>query len=212
MHEHIIQGTPEWHAIRLGKATGSRMADLCAKTKSGWGAGRANYAAELVAERLTGTAAEHFQSAEMRWGNEKEPEARALYEFRFDADIQTVGFVDHPTIAMAGCSPDGLVGTDGLVEFKCPNTATHIDTLLGALIPGRYMLQMQWEMACTGRLWCDFVSYDPRLPEAMRLSVKRVPRDGAAIVQLQQDVKAFLAEVAETVERLTGLYGARAAA
>lgn len=202
----IEQRTPEWHAQRCGKATASRIADIIARTKSGWGAGRANYAAELVAERLSGCQAEGFSSAAMRHGTETEPEARAAYSFRQDVDVVEVGFVDHPTIDMSGASPDGLIGEDGLVEIKCPQTATHIATLLGQAIPAKYETQMLWQMACTGRQWCDFVSYDPRLPESMRLFVKRLHRDEAAIAQLEADVSAFLDEVAQTVASLREIY------
>ena len=140
--DEIVQGTPEWHAIRLGKVTASRVADVMAKTKTGYGASRANYMAELIAERLTGAPAERYTNAAMQWGTDKEPEARALYEFLTDAAVAQIGFVAHPTISMSGASPDGLVGYDGLVEIKCPNTATHIDTLLGVSGPSKYMLQM----------------------------------------------------------------------
>lgn len=202
----IAQGTPEWLAQRCGKATASRMADITARTKTGWGASRANYAAELVAERLTGSPAERFTNAAMAWGTEHEDEARAAYQIEALCTVEQCGFIDHPTIAMAGASPDGLIGTDGLLEIKCPNTATHIDTLLSQSVPDKYVKQMLWQMACTGRQWCDFASYDPRLPESMRLFVKRVERDEAAINQLEDDVIAFLAEVETTVRGLRDLY------
>lgn len=200
------QGTPEWFAARLGKATASRICDIVATTKGGWGASRKNYAAQLIAERLTGTPAETYSNSAMTWGTEKEPEARQAYSFRHDVDVVEVGFIDHPTISMAGASPDGLVGEDGLVEIKCPNTATHIDTLLNQCVPAKYVTQMQWQMACTGRQWCDFANYDPRLPEAMRLFVQRVHRDDAEIARLEKEVAIFLKEVGDTVEQLIGQY------
>lgn len=200
------QRSPEWFEARLGKATASRVADIIARTKTGWGASRANYLAELVAERLTGTSAEKFTNGAMQWGTETEPEARAAYSFRQDVDVIEVGFVDHPTIAMSGASPDGLIGEDGLLELKCPNTGTHIATLLGQSVPSKYLCQMQWQLACTGRAWCDFASYDPRLPEAMRLFVQRVHRDEAAIAELEGHVREFLGEVDQTVASLTALY------
>lgn len=203
----IIQGSAKWHAIRLGKVTASRVADVVAKTKTGWGASRANYMAELVAERLTGEAAASFTNAAMQWGTDKEPDARAAYEFRTDATVTEIGFAPHPTIAMSGASPDGLVGEDGLVEIKCPNTASHIDTLLGRTVPAKYITQMQWQMACTGRQWCDFVSFDPRLPESMRLFVRRVQRDDATVKDLERNVVEFLAEIEQKVSELTKLYG-----
>jgi putative phage-type endonuclease len=202
----IPHGTPEWFAARLGKLTASRIADALARTKSGWGASRANYMAELVAERLTGVPADGYVSAAMQRGTEMEPEARAAYEFRHGVDVEPGGFVPHPQIADAGASPDGLVGTGGLIEIKCPHTSTHIETLLGAPIAQRYVMQMQWQMACTGRAWCDFVSYDPRLPEAMRLHVTRVARDDALIETIEKDVLEFLSEIAAKVEALRQRY------
>jgi putative phage-type endonuclease len=208
----IPQGTPEWFAARLGKVTASKVSDVIAKTKTGWGASRANYAAQLVAERLTGKPQESFSNAAMQWGTETEPEARRAYCFRQDVDTDECGFFDHPTIAMSGASPDGLVGEDGLVEIKCPNTATHIATLLGGTVPEKYRTQMLWQMACTGRQWCDFASYDPRLPESMRLFVQRVERDDAEIARLEAFVIDFLGEVETTVARLRELYEMREAA
>jgi putative phage-type endonuclease len=202
----IEQGTPEWHALRAGKVTASRISDMLARTKTGWGASRANYAAQLVAERLTGTVQETFTTSAMQWGIATEPEARAVYEFFRDAKVERVGFVNHPRIAMSGASPDGRVGDAGLVEIKCPLTATHIETLLAGSVPGKYVLQMQWQMACDGRQWCDFVSYDPRMPEDMRLFVRRVSRDDAKIAEIEAEVVAFLADVDATLARLTDLY------
>lgn len=207
LSENIEQGSQAWLAIRLGKVTASRVADVVARTKSGWGASRANYMAELIAERLTNQAAPSFVSSAMNWGTENEPDARAAYCFFADADVTQVGFVHHPKIEMAGASPDGLVGDHGLVEIKAPNTATHLDTLLSQAIPQKYVLQMNWQMACTGRRWCDFASYDPRLPEAMRLFVKRIERDDALIATLEKDIAAFLAELEEKVASLRALYG-----
>lgn len=208
----IVQGTPEWFAARLGCVTASRVADVVAKTKSGPAASRANYAAQLIAERLTGAAPEGFTNAAMQWGTAMEPDARAAYEFRYDKEVVEVGFVEHPTIEMSGASPDGLVGDNGLVEIKCPNTATHIDTLLGQAVPGKYIIQVQWQMACTGRAWCDFVSFDPRMPESMSLFVYRVKRDDTHIATLESDVRVFLAEVDQRVADLTARYIRKAAA
>lgn len=205
--EEIVQGSPEWFAARLGKVTASRVADVVARTKTGYGATRANYMAELIAERLTQTQAERFTNAAMQWGTDKEPEARAAYVFMRDLDVTEVGFVAHPSIDMSGASPDGLVGDDGLVEIKCPNTATHLDTLLERAVPAKYVTQMQWQMACTGRAWCDFVSFDPRMPEGrMRLFVQRVYRDAARVAELETEVAAFLAELDTKVSALRALY------
>jgi putative phage-type endonuclease len=208
----VLQGSPEWFALRLGKVTASRVADVVAKTKSGWGASRDNYAAELIAERLTGTQAASYTNAAMQWGLECEPQARAAYCFYRDVNVTEVGFVDHPAIEMTGASPDGLAGDDGLVEIKCPNTATHIETLLTHTVPAKYITQMQFQMACTGRKWCDFVSFDPRMPEYMRLFVKRIERDDTAIATLEREVITFLSEVETRLLGLEKLYGKREAA
>lgn len=202
----IVQGSPEWFAERVGKVTASRVADVVARTKSGWGASRANYMAELIAERLTGAKSEGFVNAAMQHGIDTEPQARDAYSFYAGVDVEQVGFIAHPTIEMSGASPDGLVGNDGLVEIKCPSTATHIDTLLDGKIPERYVLQMQWQMACTGRKWCDFVSFDPRMPESMRLFIKRVERDENLIASLEKDVELFLREVETKVAALRSVY------
>lgn len=202
----IVQGSPEWFAERVGKVTASRVADVVARTKSGWGASRANYMAELIAERLTGAKSEGFVNAAMQHGIDTEPQARDAYSFYAGVDVEQVGFIAHPTIEMSGASPDGLVGNDGLVEIKCPSTATHIDTLLDGKVPERYVLQMQWQMACTGRKWCDFVSFDPRMPESMRLFIKRVERDEKLIASLEKDVELFLREVETKVAALRSLY------
>lgn len=203
----IEQGSEAWKRLRLGKATASRIADITAKTKTGVSALRATYMGELIAERLTGIVVEGYKSAAMERGSLTEADARAAYEFEFNCDVALLAFIDHPTIPMSGASPDGLVGDDGLVEFKAPNTATHIDTLLGGSIPGQYIKQMQWQMACTQRKWCDWVSYDNRLPENMRLFVKRVARDDAMIAELEREVTAFLAEVADKVSELVRRFG-----
>lgn len=207
----IIQGSPEWFAARLGKVTASRVSDVVAKTKTGWGAGRANYMADLIVERLTGNPTEGFINTAMQWGIDTEPQALAAYEFRHDCEVTEVGFVLHPLITDSGASPDGLVGSDGLIELKCPNTATHIDTLLSGAVPGKYLSQMQWQMACTERKWCDFVSFDPRLPETMRLFVRRVPRDDALIAGLENDIRDFLDEMAKKIAKLIALDQRKAA-
>lgn len=200
------QRSPEWFAARCGKVTASRIADMCATTKSGWGASRANYKAQLVCERLTGVPADSFTNSAMQWGIDKEPEARRAYCFRHDYEVEEIAFVDHPTIPMAGASPDGLIGAHGLVELKCPNTATHIETLLGGRFAEKYVLQACWQMACTGRQWCDLVSYDPRLPEAMRMFVQRIERDDDEIARIEKLATDFLAQVDETVARLREAY------
>jgi hypothetical protein len=207
----IVQGSPEWFAMRCGRVTASRVADVIAKTKTGWGASRTNYAAELIAERLTGCTAPGFTNAAMQWGTETEPLARMAYETRVGVTVEEIGFVDHPEIANSGASPDGLIGDDGMLEIKCPNTATHLDTLLSETVPAKYVTQMMWQMACTGRAWCDFVSFDPRLPAEMSLFIRRVPRDVSMILDLEGDVAAFLREIDGKVEALTARYRKAAA-
>jgi len=201
----IEQGTPEWFAARLGKATGSRIADIIAKTKTGYSTSRANYAAQLVCERLTGKVAESFINAAMQWGTETEPLARAAYEVKTGEMVDQVGFVDHPSIENSGASPDGLVGLFGMLEIKCPNTATHIETLLSQQVPTKYITQMQWQMACAGRQWCDFVSFDPRMPENLQLFIKRVEYDPPYVAMLEKEVIQFLMDVEANVNQLRKL-------
>ena len=201
------QGSQEWIMIRCGKVTASRVADIMAKTKSGYSASRGNYMAELVCERLTGVPTDTFKSAAMEWGTAQEPHARAAYEAVGGVLVEEVGFVPHPSIPDAGASPDGLVGSVGLIEIKCPNTATHIETLLSGKVPDRYNTQMQWQMACTGRTWCDYVSYDPRMPENMRLFLARVFRDQSAILAMETEVLIFIHELTDKVAALKLHYG-----
>jgi putative phage-type endonuclease len=202
MTAQIIQGSDAWFADRLGKVTASRLADIVAKTKTGESASRANYRAELVAERLTGKRAEGFSNAAMAWGTACEPLARAAYESETGVFVVETGMVHHPVIAMAGASPDGLVLADGLLEIKCPDTKTHIDTVLSGKAPTKYIPQIQWQLACTERAWCDFVSFDPRMPAEMQIFVKRVDRDPALIAEYEAEVVRFLAEVDDLVARL----------
>ncbi len=194
----LVQGSPEWHAFRCGKVTASRVADIVGKTKTGWGASRAGYMAELINEILEGKPAETYTNADMQWGILKEPEARFAYAFDKDLDVELVGFVPHPRIAMAGCSPDGLVGDDGLVEIKVPRTSTHCETVRGKKIPEKYITQIQFQLACTGRQWCDFISYAPRLLPKYhdkRLFVHRLERDDKMIAFLEKAVEEFIAEL-----------------
>jgi putative phage-type endonuclease len=205
------QQTPEWFAQRVGKVTASRIADVMAKVKSGEAASRANYRAQLVAERLTGVPAESYSNASMQWGTETEPYARMAYEASTGNLVLETGFALHPEIGFSGASPDGLIGDDGLVEIKCPNTATHIDYLLSKSVPEKYKPQMAWQMACTEREWCDFISYDPRLPDDLRLFVVRYERDKDYIDELEAAVIKFLSEVENTVLQLTDIQLRKAA-
>ncbi len=200
------QRTDEWFNARLGKVTASRIADVMAKTKTGWGAGRKNYMAQLAAERLTGAASPGYVNAAMQHGIDTEPDAIAAYEFFTDRAVEPVGFVDHPKVAMSGASPDGLVAQIGLIEVKCPNTATHIETLLGAPVPKKYVLQMQWQMACTDSDWCEFVSFDPRMPEEMQFFLQRFKRDDKQLSEIQKTIEDFLGELDDMVQALQVRY------
>jgi putative phage-type endonuclease len=204
--EDIIQGSPEWFALKLGKVSASKIADVMSKGKgSAESAGVRNYRAQLVCERLTGQREETYTNGAMQRGVELEPLARECYEFLTGHNVEQVAFIDHPTIPMSGASPDGCIGEDGLVEIKCPNTATHIDYLLGAVPPSAYVPQMMWQMACTGRKWCDFVSYDPRLPEELQLFKVRLDRDDAMISAMESAVIAFNASVERMIADLKTL-------
>jgi len=203
------QGTAEWHADRLGKVTASRIADVMMKPTT---AGYQNYRAQLVCERLTGIPTDGFTSAAMQHGTDTEPQARAFYEMEFGVDVQQVGFIPHPSIEMAGASPDGLVGNVGLVEIKCPQPATHIRTLLGDSIDRKYDLQMRWQMICTGREWCDFISFCPSLPLEMQMADERVFHDPTKAEEITAAVVAFLADVDEMTAELSKRYQKKDAA
>jgi putative phage-type endonuclease len=197
------QGSAEWLASRAGKVTASRISDVLAKIKSGEAAARRDYRAQLVAEILTGKPQEDgFVNDAMKWGTENEPFARAAYEVDRGILVDQVGLVLHPEIDRAAASPDGLADV-GLVEIKCPKTATHLEYLLAGEVPEKYRNQMLWQMACTERLWCDFVSFDPRLPQDLQLFVVRLNRDDEAIKKMEAEVRKFLDEVDEVIEKLT---------
>lgn len=198
------QGSSEWFAARLGRVTASRISDVLMKPTT---AGYQNYRAQLVCERLTGQPTETFTSAAMQHGTDTEPQARAVYTMTTGNSVDEVGFIPHPEIDMAGASPDGLIGADGGLEIKCPQPATHIKTLTGAAIDRKYILQMQWGMACTGREWWDFVSFSPALPDEMQMFCTRVERDDEQISEITEAVTEFLAEVDALCAKLTTQYG-----
>lgn len=193
------QRSEEWFQARLGKVTASKLSDVMATTKSGESAYRRTYRHQLVTERLTGKQTEIYINQAMQHGMDTEDEARDFYVFKH-ADVQEVGFVDHPTIDMAGASPDGLVGDDGLIEIKCRQPQNHTETLISHQIPSRYKLQMYWQMACTGRKWCDYVSYCPSFPESLKMVVIRLQWDDEQIKLLEESVTKFLTEVEDTVD------------
>jgi hypothetical protein len=198
---------------RLGNLTASRMADATAKTKTGWGASRANLMAQLVCERLTGVPMESYSNTAMQWGVEHEAEAIAAYEWAFDVTVSPIGYRPHPVIGHSGATPDGAVdGTRGLIEVKCPQSATHIETLLTKTIDGKYIKQIQWQLACTGSEWVDFSTFDPRMPEPLQLWTFRVVRDDKMIAELEKDARQFLAELDEKVDALRKIGGIELAA
>ncbi|WP_392565836.1 YqaJ viral recombinase family protein [Utexia brackfieldae] len=195
------QRTDDWFAARLGKVTASKISDLMAKTKSGYSASRQNYMAKLICERLTGEKEETFTNAAMQRGTDLEPIAREIYILnQFDAKVKEVGFIPHPKIENSGASPDGLVNDDGLIEIKCPNTWTHLE-FRKTLKPKReYILQMQWQMMCTGRKWCDFVSYDDRLPDDLSYKCVRIQYDKKLAKEIEAEVIKFLNELDAEIE------------
>lgn len=199
------QGTQEWLDARLGRVTASRVADVLARTKSGPAASRANYAAELVLERVTGKQADFFVNDAMRRGTELEPLARECYSFETGNRVVQVGFIDHPTIAMSGASPDGLVGDDGLVEIKCCNGAKHLALIKGGDPDDRYIKQVLWQMACTGRQWADLAFYNPDFPVTHQLVIRRVTADEYDINEMEVEVIKFLAEVEADTAFLLGM-------
>jgi putative phage-type endonuclease len=201
MSDEIIQGTNEWKQLRLGKATASRIKDIIAKTQKGYSTSRDKYMTQLLLERLTGTVAESYSDAAMAHGVEQEPFARAAYEAAKNVMVDQVAFVNHPTIEMAGASPDGLVNDDGLVELKCPMSHTHLESLLGGL-DDQYKTQVNWQMACTGRKWTDLCSFDPRFPAELQLVIKRFERDDAYIATLEKEVIKFLTELDDKLNKV----------
>lgn len=207
--ELIIQGTTEWKQLRLGKVTASRISDVMSKGKNGESASRKNYRTELVVQRLTKEPGESFTNAAMEWGTNTEPFARAAYEAATSTCVMQVPFVNHLTIENFGCSPDGMISTNGLLEIKCGNTTTHIEWLLSGKAPSRYIPQMQCQMACTGRKWVDFCSFDPRVPEDLQLFIVRVNRDDEFIEQMEQEVKIFLQEVDDLYNQLMAKKGVK---
>jgi putative phage-type endonuclease len=203
--ETATQRDDDWYAARCGKATASRFKDAMATLKNGQPAqAQRDYLTELVVERLTGQPVQKFTTAAMLWGTEQEAAARAAYEQITGTEVEETGFIAHDTL-YAGCSPDGLVDWDGLIEIKCPyNSAVHIETLLGGM-PTEHMPQVQGQMWITGREWCDFVSYDPRMPAELQLHVQRIQRDPSFIADLEARITSFLQQVGTQVEALRRL-------
>ena len=201
----IEQRSEAWFQARLGKVTASAVADVLAKTKTGVSASRGNYLIKLAIQRVTGQIEESYTNDAMQWGIDNEDQARVAYEVASGNFVDQVGFVDHEIIDWFGCSPDGLVDDDGLVEIKCPNSATHWEYFKTKEVPKKYFIQMQAQMSCTGRKWCDFVSFDPRMPERSQLLIIRVPRDNTFIDLMEAEVMEFLIEVFDEVQLMKGV-------
>ncbi len=202
IYKDIIQGSEEWHEIRRGKITGSRIVDIMLGVKGRYLASRKNYIAELVIEILTGESDEHFISESMQWGIDTEPLARSAYEAITGNFVDEIGFIDHDSIQLFGSSPDGLVSEDGGIEIKCPNSATHLSTLLTGNVKRDYIFQMQGLMMCGNRQWCDFISFDPRLPDNLQLYIKRFNRDEVIIAEIKMEVVKFQAELNIMIKKL----------
>lgn len=197
----MIQGSPEWFAARVGKATASRIGDILA---GGKGLTRQSYMDQLVAERITGLpCGDSFESDAMTWGKDTEPLARSSYEAEKGVLVDEVGLIDHPVIAFAAASPDGLVNDDGILEIKCPKSRTHTAYLRDREVPAKYLPQIMFQLACTGRKWADFVSFDPRFQDPkLRMMVVRVERDDKLIAKIESEVAKFLSEVERAVSSL----------
>lgn len=199
----VLQNTAEWLDARIGCVTASRVGDVVAVLKNGNSSAKYHtYQMEILTEILTGKGTEHYVSPYMDFGTEYEPIARAAYEMEKGIEVERVGFVLHPRIPRSGASPDGCVGEEGLIEIKVPAQTTHLEYLLEGVVPDDYKPQMLWQMACTERQWCDFVSYDPRMPQEFGLFVARFERDEKAITEMEARVEKFLAEVNAMSEKL----------
>jgi len=208
MSEGITQRTDAWYQARCGSLGASQLNDALATTKNGWGASRDNLKNKLIAERLTGVPSENYVNAAMQFGIDNEDAARKAYEEYAGVFVDELGIALHPVLKYTHASPDGLVGDDGLIEIKVPNTTTHIETLKAKKAPSKYINQMMWQMRCTDRQWCDFVSFDPRLPSHLQLFIVRVERDEAIIADLEAKVTEFLTEVEKEIERLNEEFAA----
>lgn len=199
---NMLQRNDAWHSDRVGKLTASRIKDMNANPAKGKSFNATQLT--LIAERITGLVDEIFVNKEMQWGVDNEPHAIAAYEAITDSFVVGTGLIDHPTIEMSGASPDGLVGSDGLIEVKCPKTETHLNTVLTLKVPDEYLPQITWQLACTRRAWCDFVSYDPRLPEHLQIVIIRVQADSLDIAGMEAQVIAFNKSISDAVEKLRG--------
>ncbi|WP_273757195.1 lambda exonuclease family protein [Bartonella sp. MM73XJBT] len=201
------QRTAEWFQARLGKVTASNIYNILSKTAKGTPTSKyEDYKIKLMTERLTGEISQSYITPAMQWGIEHEEEALKEYAFIYDTQITQCGFIQHPTIQMAGASPDGLIDKDGLIEIKCPQSSNHLRFFMDNEIKPEYLAQMQFQMACTGRKWCDFISYDPRFTgnsSLFRMKIKRIHRDDKQIEQINQAVESFLTEIEQEIQRIS---------
>ena len=200
----VEQGSPEWLALRAGRITASKVADAISKLRNGGeSVARRELRIKLVTESLTGQPTdESFTTSAMQWGKDNEPYARMYYEELRGVKVRQIAFAHHPTIKRGGASPDGLVDLDGLIEIKCPNSFTHLNYILDGTVPEAYKPQMLWQMECTGRKWCDFVSFDPRMTPNLRLFTRRFHRDSEAVANITSEVIRLADEVDEMVKKL----------
>jgi putative phage-type endonuclease len=204
IYANLKQGSDEWKAARRGHVTASNISDVMAKGKTGESETRKKYRMKLLAERMTTESQDGYINAAMEWGTAQEPYARMAYEALNNVMVDTVGFWLHPSIKWLGVSPDGFVGADGLVEIKCPNTSTHLDWVLDNKVPTQHVKQIQCQLWVTERQWCDFVTYDPRLPTRNQLFVVRVDRDEKMIAIMQEETIKILDEVQTMYDNLKG--------
>lgn len=205
-----LQRSPEWYQLRAGKLTGSRAADMLAEIKKGEAAARRDLRVQLACERLTGASQDNgYVSTEMLRGMEMEPHAIAAYEADTGAIVRSVGFLEHPELP-AGCSPDGLIGDDGLLELKCPKSATHFSYLRSRKVPTEYLRQITHHLWISGRQWADFVSYDDRFPAALQVLIVRVTRTDVDVTAYELAARLFLSEVEKEVEAVRSLAGVTA--
>lgn len=196
----ILQRSEGWFADRCGKVTASRIKDIDAKPVKG-----KKYNAltlTILSERITGVQEETPTSKVMQWGIDQEENAIAAYENETGNFVKGTGLIDHPVIKLSGASPDGLVNLNGQIEVKCPSIATHLNTLLTKEIPVEHIPQITWQLACTRRKWCDFVSYDPRLPEHLQLVVIRVNAEDLDIAGIEQSVIRFNQKIDQIIAEL----------
>jgi len=197
----IEQGTAEWLALRLGWITASKYKDVLS---GGKGKTRKAYLYHLAAEAITGQREESYSNQYMEWGTETEPQARAMYELSTGYDVEEVSFIKLNDTNKIGCSPDGLVGSDGMVEFKCPKTTTQIETFISGKMPSTHKAQVQGQLWVAQREWADFVSFDPRIDGDASFFKVRIERDEEYIKELSEKLFAFEDELIKTVNILRG--------